>query len=362
MLKNIKSATLIRLSSLLTLFVVVALFRNVEGWGDVYAQNIYPYIAFVLSSISNIFPFSIGELFVSLSILALIGYPFFARRGGTAWKMILFREVEYLGWVYVWFYIAWGLNYSQKGVLERLDIEPLQFSEETFSGFTNSYVSELNASYQELLYAREVVPEWSTDESKQALMEDIVAIYHSIGEEFAINKPLLKEPKVKSMLFSPLSSMVGVSGSMAPFFCEFTVNSDVLPLNYPATYAHEMAHQLGVTSDAEANFYAYQVCTRSYSSLLRFSGYISILPYVLSNARSVLDEKQYRELYGAINPKIIVIAQTSAKYWQGKYSPLLGKIQNYMYNAYLKSNSITSGTKNYSEVIGLLIAVRENEE
>ena len=54
--------------------------------------------------------------------------------------------------------------------------------------------------------------------------------------------------------------MVGVTGSMGPFFCEFTLNGDLLPANYPATYAHELAHLLGITSEAEANFYAYQVC------------------------------------------------------------------------------------------------------
>lgn len=70
--------------------------------------------------------------------------------------------------------------------------------------------------------------------------------------------------------------MVGVTGSMGPFFCEFTLNGDLLPSQYPATYAHELAHLLGITSEAEANFYAYQVCTRSQVQAIRFSGY---LPY-----------------------------------------------------------------------------------
>lgn len=46
------------------------------------------------------------------------------------------------------------------------------------------------------------------------------------------------------MLFTPLISMVGVTGSMGPFFCEFTLNGDLLPSQYPATYAHELAHLL----------------------------------------------------------------------------------------------------------------------
>ncbi len=52
-----------------------------------------------------------------------------------------------------------------------------------------------------------------------------------------------------------------------------------------------------------------------------------------------------------------MIAQERSKYWREKYSSLLGAAQNYIYNAYLKSNNIGSGVKNYSEVIGLLISV-----
>ncbi len=355
--RGITLALVVRVSILLLFFIIVVLFRNLDGWGDYYAQNIYPSIALVLSSISNIFPFSVGDLFILLSILALIVYPFLARRKGRRWKIIVLHEVEYLAWVYVWFYMVWGLNYSQRGLLERLNVEPLTFSEEAFMEFAEDYVAELNGSYQDMIDNGGETPMWRGSQGGDLLMAEVVGQYHAISSELAINPPLLKSPHVKSMLFSPLSSMVGVSGSMAPFFCEFTVNSDVLPLDYPATYTHEMAHQLGITSEAEANFYAYQVCTLSQNRHIRFSGYNSILLYMLGNARSILDKEQYKKLYETIDPQIIVIAQERSKYWREKYSSLLGAAQNYIYNAYLKSNNIGSGVKNYSEVIGLLISV-----
>ena len=68
---------------------------------------------------------------------------------------------------------------------------------------------------------------------------------------------------------------------MGPFFCEFTLNGDLLPSQYPATYTHEIAPLLGITSEAEANFYAYQVCTRSQVESIRFSGYFSVLSHIL---------------------------------------------------------------------------------
>ena len=38
------------------------------------------------------------------------------------WKQILLNEMEYLLWIYAWFYLAWGLNYSQKDFYGRTNI------------------------------------------------------------------------------------------------------------------------------------------------------------------------------------------------------------------------------------------------
>ena len=142
-----------------------------------------------------------------------------------------------------------------------------------------------------------------------------------------------------------------VTGSMGPFFCEFTLNGDLLPANYPATYAHELAHLLGITSEAEANFYAYQVCTRSQAMGIRFSGYFSVLNHVLG--------EEYAKLLKRIRPEIIELAKANQTYWAAKYSPVVGAVQDWIYDLYLKGNKIESGRRNYSEVIGLLISYQE---
>ena len=161
------------------------------------------------------------------------------------------------------------------------------------------------------------------------------------------------------MLFTPFISMVGVTGSMGPFFCEFTLNGDLLPVNYPATYAHELAHLLGITSEAEANFYAYQVCTRSEAMGIRFSGYFSILGHVLGNAQRLLPEEEYTRLFKRIRPEIIELAKNNQAYWAAKYNPVVGAVQDWIYDLYLKGNKIESGRQNYSEVVGLLISYQE---
>ncbi len=331
---------------LIFFLLLVWLVQTVPGWGDSYAQHAYPFIAQILSSFSRLIPFAVGDLFIALSIAGILLYPIYARLClKRKWKRILLNNAKYLAWVYVWFYAAWGLNYSQKNFYERTGIPYSAYTPESFQRFADNYVKKLNASYANVTSINEAL----------ACRESIRG-YNQISSSLGVHRPFHPSPRVKTMLFTPLISMVGVTGSMGPFFCEFTLNGDLLPTQYPATYAHELAHLLGITSEAEANFYAYQVCTRSQSRGIRFSGYFSVLSHVLGNARRLMDEKEYTALLDRIRPEIIELARKNSEYWMSKYNPLIGDIQDRIYDLYLKGNRIESGRKNYSEVVGLLIS------
>lgn len=346
-MKNIKPyATYLALGSLLSL---VFLTQWVPVLANFYSESVYPVIAYILSAFSNLFPFAIGDLFIFLSIVGVIVYPIYGRlHKKLPWKKILLRDVTYLLWVYVWFYLAWGLNYSQKNFYQRTEIPYTAYTPENFKEFVDEYITELNRSYTPV-----------TGINKDLIREEAVRLYTQLSDSLSVHRPPHDKPRVKTMMFTPFISMVGVSGSMGPFFCEFTLNGDVLPPNYPATYTHELAHLLGITSEAEANFYAYQVCTRSKAMGIRFSGYFSILGHVLGNAQRLLTKEEYAELFKRIRPEIIELARNNQAYWAAKYSPLVGAVQDWMYDLYLKGNKIQSGRKNYSEVVGLLISYRE---
>lgn len=340
----------IRYIILAVLLLTVWMTQFIPVVGEVYARSVYPVISFCLSSFSRLIPFAVGDLFIFLSIAGVIIYPIYGRIKKHPWKKILWRDGEYLLWVYVWFYLAWGLNYSQKNFYQRTGIPYTAYTPDNFKEFVNEYILDLNESY---------VPVTSID--KDLVCKETVRLYNQVSDTLGVHRPPHQSPRVKTMMFTPLISMVGVSGSMGPFFCEFTLNGDLLPNEYPDTYAHELSHLLGITSEAEANFYAYQICTRSESKEIRFSGYFSVLGHVLGNARRLLPEKEYEEVFNRIRPEIIKLAQGNREYWMAKYSPLVGNIQDWIYDLYLKGNKIESGRKNYSEVVGLLISCREWE-
>ena len=328
---------------------LVWLTQLIPALATFYSQTVYPCFSYILSSFSNLFPFAIGDLFIFLSIAGIIIYPIYARlRKKTPWKKILLHDGEYLLWVYVWFYLAWGLNYSQKNFYQRTEIPYTAYTPENFQKFMNEYITRLNRSYTPI-----------NSINRDLIREETVRLYKQLSDSLGVHRPPHDAPRVKTMMFTPFISMVGVTGSMGPFFCEFTLNGDLLPVNYPATYAHELAHLLGITSEAEANFYAYQVCTRSQAMGIRFSGYFSVLNHVLGNALRLLPKEEYAKLLKRIRPEIIELAKANQTYWAAKYSPVVGAVQDWIYDLYLKGNKIESGRRNYSEVIGLLISYQE---
>ena len=191
-------------------------------------------------------------------------------------------------------------------------------------------------------------------------MREVNEQYRRIAPRFGLVVEQ-KDLEVKPMLWSGGMSKVGVTGYMGPFFSEFNVNTEALGVEYPFTYAHELAHRLGIASEAEANLYAYLVCTQTEDTKVRFSGNFSLFGYVMGNARHLLSEQEYESLYKSIRAEVIELYKKHLNYWREKYSPTIGQLQNRLYNFYLKSNQVSSGTKNYSEVVGLLISLWESD-
>ena len=366
---------------LLVLLLLVTLVKMIPLWGFIYTTRIYPIIGTLLSPISGFFPFAVGDIFIALSIAWVIFYPIYeiglrkklarryfflaAKKGCYPKKKVVFgRVAEYLLWVYAWFYIAWGLNYSQPNIYDRTGMKPVEVSEAKFKAFAYQYADSLNAlSISSDIAGSSIFSDSIADDGlKNRVRDTVLKEYNKIGYKEGINAPFNQHPHAKTMLFTPLSSMSGVTGSMGPFFCEFTLNGDILPHDYPATYAHEFAHFLGVANEGEANFYSYIVCTASADKQVRFSGYYHIFFHVLNNVFDILGEKEGERFLKHIRPEIIQLAKSDRRYWLSKRCKALDAAQDIIFDFYLKGNHVAEGRKSYSGVIGLILAWEEKKE
>ncbi len=393
--KKTKISYMIRLNSLhisrlkwrhwvlLVLLSLITLTKLIPLWGFIYTTRIYPIIGSLLSPISGLFPFAVGDFFIALSIVWVIFYPIYeikwrkqlakrffflaAKRGCYPKKKVVFgRVAEYLLWVYAWFYMAWGLNYSQPNIYCRTGMKPVEVSEAKFREFAYRYADSINYLSEERRVKSEETAFDDQRESqfngmvddglKNRVRDAILKGYNEIGAKEGINAPFNQHPHAKTMLFTPLSSMSGVTGSMGPFFCEFTLNGDIRPHDYPAIYAHEFAHLLGIANEGEANFYSYIVCTASSDKAVKFSGYYHIFFHVLRNVFDILGEKEGEKFLKYIRPEIIQLARSDRNYWLSKRCKVLDAAQDFIFDLYLRGNHVAEGRKSYSGVVALILA------
>ncbi|WP_440486495.1 DUF3810 domain-containing protein [Segatella hominis] len=368
---------------LLVLLSLITLTKLIPLWGFIYTTRIYPIIGTLLSPISGLFPFALGDLFIALSIVWVFFYPIYeikwrkqlakrffflaAKRGCYPKKKVVFgRVAEYLLWVYAWFYIAWGLNYSQPNIYCRTGMKPVEVSEAKFREFAYRYADSINYLSEERRVKSEETAFDDQRESqfngmvddglKNRVRDAVLKGYNEIGAKEGINAPFNQHPHAKTMLFTPLSSMSGVTGSMGPFFCEFTLNGDIRPHDYPAIYAHEFAHLLGIANEGEANFYSYIVCTASSDKAVKFSGYYHIFFHVLRNVFDILGEKEGEKFLKYIRPEIIQLARSDRQYWISKRCKALDAAQDFIFDLYLRGNHVAEGRKSYSGVVALILA------
>ena len=368
---------------LLVLLSLITLTKLIPLWGFIYTTRIYPIIGSLLSPISGLFPFAVGDIFIALSIVWVFFYPIYeikwrkqlakrffflaAKRGCYPKKKVVFgRVAEYLLWIYAWFYIAWGLNYSQPNIYCRTGMKPVEVSEAKFREFAYRYADSINSLSEERRVKSEETAFDDQRESqfngmvddglKNRVRDAVLKGYNEIGAKEGINAPFNQHPHAKTMLFTPLSSMSGVTGSMGPFFCEFTLNGDIRPHDYPAIYAHEFAHLLGIANEGEANFYSYIVCTASSDKAVKFSGYYHIFFHVLRNVFDILGEKEGEKFLKYIRPEIIQLARSDRNYWLSKRCKVLDAAQDFIFDLYLRGNHVAEGRKSYSGVVALILA------
>jgi hypothetical protein len=305
--------------------------------------TVYPVLATILSFINRRVHFSL------LDILAIA--VFFLFSGSmvlVCMRRIKFRKwiksiILYTSWIIIWFYMAWGIGYFRPGFYERFSIESPKEDREFFETFVERYLDLLNHAYV-------ADPHFDVKE----IDREIEAVYAKHHETLRLPHPCGWR-RTKKTIAEPLMTRMGVSGYFGPFFNEVHVNDFSLPITYPYTLAHEKAHQFGIANEAECNLYATVICTSSAHPLVRYSGYLQTMSYLLGNLRKISPDR-YREIVRQIDPRIIADYKAIREHWQKAQNETMTAVQDKVYDTYLKTNKQRSGILSYSEMTGLLVA------
>ena len=320
----------------ITFIITLLLRQQPEVAEKCYAQGIYPYIASILSTLSSLFPFSLDDIFYTVLILtpAVLFIRILTKR--IKWKAAGKFLLNILASVYILFYVLWGFNYFRSPLPERLGIKDREPDTEEFVQFIRQYVAELNQLHCDF----DTINKAETNR----LIEET---YQKLAPVLQFEYPMGKRPD-KKITFSSFYAKSGITGYFGPFFNEVHVNKKVLPIEYPFVLAHEKAHQLGVTSEAEANFYSWLVCTHSSSQQIRYSAKLFISFHFFRQARGLED---YKNLVAEISPEVQADIDRISEHWKKLRNATMDKTASKLNDAYLKHNNIKSGIKDYTGVV-----------
>jgi hypothetical protein len=325
----------------LVVFILVKLaVKNPGAVETLYSQRLYPHIAIPLSWFSTLFSFSLWDTFWTLVIIVIIAGLMAVIFRKLKLSIFILRIIQLVAILYSGLYILWGFNYFRPDIRVRLGWQKYKPDEIYFRQILDTITISANSDYVVL---------------KES---DYSSINESVNESYIRNSGQLKiiynggAGKPKKMLYSFIVAKFGLSGYFGPYFNEVNLNSRLLPMDYPFSLAHEVAHKTGITSEAEANFVAYIICSESENKQLRYSADLLLLIYFLHDARQL---KDYDLLVKKVDKRVLEDLYFRRSYYYELQNKTLENVASAANDIYLKANHIKSGIKNYDQVVTLAI-------
>lgn len=364
---------------------------NVIAWNstvfcDAYIAYIFPVWVNTYGRVTGIFPFSIGEWMIAAGIL-LVAVAVLT--GLTAGMLLCLKRVFPIWWrrFIKCFYSFFGWTVLAVLVIMTLNCFVLYhastFSQKYFGADTREHsLEELLSLYNEI--ARQcndlsgrmqraedgsvVYPGGISAEGKAVDMEEkSVEIMRLLGKTYSQLDGYY--PKPKPLLMSDFMCQQYMQGYYFPFSMEANYNDVMYILNKPATMCHELAHLRGYIFEDEANFISYLACVQSDDIYFQYSGYLSVLPYVVKDLYKAKQTSPGDYETAAEKEGVIVLLSqvyeddifVTDEEWErinGKAfldTETVDKLSDTFVDATLKINGVTDGMVSYSRVVELLL-------
>ncbi|MCF6296583.1 MAG: DUF3810 domain-containing protein [Flavobacteriaceae bacterium] len=320
-----------------------------------YSNGIYIYISTFFRTIFGWVPFSIGDLIYLVLILLTIRFliSFFKDKNKNL-KSILFQALASFSIFYFCFYFFWALNYSRPSIINSLQLESKESNSpvniEELKNITNKLLYRVTY-LQKKLTINDSLPVIVPYSTKEVINLTVIG-YQNLNKKF--NQFQYKTPSLKKSLFSLPITYIGFSGYFNPLTGEAQVDYLIPKISLPMTCSHEVAHQLGIASESEANFIGYLAANFHKDKYFRYSANLSAFRYALFDIYRH-DEKLYQEYLLKIPLGVIKNMKESKEFWK-KYENPVEPIFKVFYDNYLKINQQEDGLESYNNMVELLIA------
>lgn len=315
-----------------------------------YSNGLYLYISNSLRLILGWLPFSIGDLMYLILIAYLLRVIYNAiKTRQLNLKNTLFKIGGILSVIFFIFQLNWGLNYLREPLFNRLYFKKDSYTAAELYNFTEKLILKMNAVHLSITNNDTVIVQ--NPLNKREIKKIAGSAYNQLQKKHSQFE--YKNATVKYSLFSLPLTYMGFAGYLNPITNEAQVNWLIPKNSYPATVCHEIAHQLGIASEKEANFVGYLAATSATDAYYNYSGYLMALRYSLFEIYRNEPEK-FEILKDRLNKGIKKDLQQQQDFWQ-TYQNWSEQFFKLFYDSFLKANKQEAGIKGYNQVVLLLI-------
>ena len=335
----------------LSLLPMLIIIKNIEV-GNPFVEKYYSDFFYLLISeklrlMTGWISIPIGDLLYLFMIISLIYFIFLRIKSS---KNILLNLGSSSFVFILLFYVLWGFNYKRIPIKDHLEISG-DFEKNELITFTENLIDTINKKHVFLFKNDSIRPinEYSFKHNVEISKNNL----NKIEEKIPIIKSDYKNVSVKKSLFSLPLTYMGFSGYINPFTNEANINYKIPSTSLIFVINHEIAHQLGIASEKDANFISYLMLISSEDEYLKYCGQSYALRLCL-NELSKLDYEKYKYLLQRVNKGIIKDYVEINKFWKN-YEGKIEEVSKKSYEIYLKHNNIQSGIKNYNESISLIL-------
>ncbi len=338
--------------------------RCSRAFSDWYVTTVFPFFSSVWARLTGLFPFSVGELLITLAVIvgvpALLAFPFLVGFVKNHRGLILRIYGHSIGWILTWVFTVLTLHFfilyqcTPFGEKYYPDA-PQQYSQEEFRTVALHMIHEANALAEQVERDENgffILSDTDVQEEAKKAMQQLGERYPQYAGYY---------PDAKGIYFSDVMTRQWILGIYYPFSMEANYNTNMCPVNLPNTLCHEFTHLKGNIFEDEAGFLAFMACMQSDSVDFRYSGYINALEYIFNAAVGLPCEE---ELYASLSVLVWedMYRFVPEEYWEEHEDDIeiipdevVEEVADVVMDTSLKINGIEDGALSYGRMVDLLL-------
>ena len=343
-----------------------------EAVSEYFSFGLFHYIGECLRTISGATHVPLGEYIYLIIVIILIfklveslsalknkfnSYSFWADSLNFG-KKLLMKLIQ----VYVVFMLLWGLNYRKSSPAQSFQLSiDTSYSEVQLDSLSLQLIDQLNATRQNL------------PNSVIASLNYMQVFEHTLQEFRAIQSSYpflqLEKPVLKKAQFPSWGDYIGYLAFYQPITGEAIIRADVPLLTLPFTSCHELAHQMGYASEAEANFIAFVVASKTSDPVFKYSMLLQMFTYSQSEHLSLIAKTGNFEKWKTIvnrNKSLldakVIEDRKKIKDFFIQRQQLLIPASTSLYDQFLQWNQQAKGIKSYDEVLLWVLAYNKQKQ